>query len=141
MRGIISILNFGSGLSDREGGDWNYENGIMMRGLLKKESINLATQLKEIHETPGGAYRQFIAEVNSSKSFLKGAMLSGSNIVGLMSRSAKIRDINSLPLFSIILKDGRKLLASTDKQILNEILKFEGVEYKSWAEIEKNIKR
>lgn len=141
MRGIISILNFGPGFSDPESGDWDYENGIMLRGLLKRESINLAIQLKEIQETPGGAYRQFIAEVNSSKSFLKGAMLSGSNIVGLMSRSKKIRNINSLPLFSIILKDGRKLLASTDEQILNELLQFEGVEYKSWTEIEKNLKR
>ncbi len=140
MRGKISILNYGPDSSDPEAGDWDYENGVMMRGILKKESINLTALLMEIQETPGGNYPNFIAHVNSASSFLKAAILSGSNIVGLMNRSARIKKINSLPLFNIILKDGRKLLVSSEKSILRELLGFEGVNFKSWAQIEKEIK-
>ncbi len=140
MRGKISILNYGPGISYPEAGDWDYEDGVMMRGMLKKESINLTALLMEIQETPGGNYQNFIADVNSSSSFMKAAIFSGSNIVGLMNRSARIKKINSLPLFNIILKDGRKLLASSEKSILRELLGFEGVNFKTWSQIEKDIK-
>jgi len=65
MKGKFSILSFASIVGSRESeeGDWNYENGIITRGVLRKKSINLATQLKEIKEISGVSVRLSLMRV------------------------------------------------------------------------------
>ena len=141
MKGKFSILRFGPiGDVDPEVGTWTYDNGVIIRGLLRKKSLNLKFLLKNIEGIPDGIYRTFIADSNASSSFYWGGLLSGGNaIVGMIARSSKIKKITRSELFQMNFKDGRVLLASTDKDILKELISLSGVMYIPSKETEKTI--
>ena len=138
MRGEVLVLNesidlsvFGNKKSAPECGKWQYDSGVLMRGLIRKEAINLPLLLSEIHHAP-----DYIKEANANfeglRSFEKGGMLAGGNtIVGLMTKSSKERNINNSVAFWVLLKDGRKLLLSTNSDIFDELRRIGGVKFKS----------
>jgi len=128
--GKFSILSFAlfSKSRDPEEGDWSYENGIITRGVLRKKSINLTSQLKEIHEL-SGTFRTLVIDAGSSGSYWKGAIFSGGNVIaGMLTQHSKERKLGASAVFRIILKNGKDFNVSTDQSILKELVELSGVE-------------
>jgi len=131
MEGKFSILSFASiaGSRESEEGDWNYENGVITRGLLRKKSINLATQLKEIQEI-SGVIRTLVIDAGSSDSYWKGAIFSGGSVLaGMLTQLSKERKLGASAVFRIVLKNGKDFNVSTDQSILKELMELSGVKF------------
>ena len=143
MKGQFLILKFGPiGDSDPEVGKWSYEDGVISRGLIKRNLINLALTLDHLEDLPGGNYREFIAESNADAAFFKGAILSGTNVIGgMLARSSRIKKLLNMEMFKMIFKDSRIMLGCSDSNILSNLLKLSGIKYIPWSEIEKSIEK
>jgi len=131
MKGKFTILSMASIVGPRnpEEGVWSYENGVITKGILRKKSINLATQLLEIHEL-SDSFRKVIIGADSSDSLTKGLAFSGGSvIIGVASELAKNRKLSASMVFRIILKDERGFNVSTEQSIFEELMRFSGVKF------------
>jgi hypothetical protein len=151
MKGEITVVNEAINLrafviekSSPECGKWNYDNGVLMRGFINKEVINLVALLSEIQHAPDYIKNGF-AGMEGLNSFTGASFLAGGNtIVGLMARSSRTKKIQNSVCYWAVLKDGRKLLFSSDVDICNELLRIPGVIFKTQdqcqAEIDESLR-
>jgi len=138
MNGEILVVNenlfqsFGDReKSNPECGKWKYADGVMMRGLFRKEAINLAVLLAEIHHAPDHL-KELYGDSEGGSAFGAAGMMSGGNtIVGLIARSATSKRIGSSVVFRAIFKDGRNLMCSTTRAIFEELKGMSGVRFKT----------
>lgn len=146
MKGEITVLNealnfqvFKIEKSSPECGKWNYDSGVLMRGLIRKEVINLVALLSEIHHAPDGI-KNYASMIEGMNSFKRGSFLAGGNtIAGLMARSSKTKRIQNSVCYRAVLKDGRKLLFSSNVDICNELLKIPDVIFKTQEQCQTEI--
>lgn len=151
MKGEITVVNEAINLrafaienSSPECGKWTYDGGVLMRGFIKKEIINLASLLSEIQHAPD-YIKNGLAGMEGLNAFTGASFIAGGNtIVGLMARASKTKSIQNSVCYWAVLKDGRKLLFSSNVDICNELLRIPGVTFKTQdqcqAEIEESLR-
>ena len=131
MKGKFSILSFSSiaGPRDKEEGDWVYENGVISRGIIFKQSLNLAYEVKEVHELPG-TMRTLVIDAASSGSFYTGASIAGGNVLaGMLCAYAKENKLDTSMVFTMVMKIGKHFNVSTQLSIFNELIELSGVPF------------
>jgi hypothetical protein len=131
MKGTVTIASFTGGGMIRDDnpirGKWQYNNGVLVRGVLRRETFNLSSKIKAIRHCDH-EWKKIAADDIANGSFMKAALMAGGNtIVGLATVSIKKKNIMKSELFDVLLKDGTQFICITDKVILREMMNFEGV--------------
>ena len=132
MKGTLTITAFsGGGLVEDDNplrGKWQYDDGILVRGLIKKQTFNLASKIKAIRIMHDN-WKKIVVDDIANNSFMKAGIMAGGNtIAGLAAVSIKKKSILRSEIFDVFLKDGTQFVCITDKLVFREIMSFDGVE-------------
>lgn len=129
MNGRISVVRYPivTNYKNPLMGEWTYQDGIMRRGLIRKEVLDLRNLLQEVAISPE-AIQLLVAEQAAGSAYYRTGAFTGANVVaGAVASSRTKKRISDSVVFDANLRDGRHFLGVSSQAVYDEIRSFDGV--------------